>query len=81
MQHGRVVRCGNRWLTLRVCVRVLGMCAGALNLPTTQDVEKYFMTNPIPLKEKVCIIFHCEFSSHRGPVLYAHLLLLCLHLF
>lgn len=49
-----------------------------MNLPTTQDVEKYFMTNPIPLKEKVCIIFHCEFSSHRGPVLYVHLLLLLL---
>jgi hypothetical protein len=44
---------------------------GALNLNTTYDVEKHFMLNPIPLKEKVCIIFHCEFSSHRGPVLYA----------
>jgi hypothetical protein len=42
-----------------------------LNLNTTQDVEKHFMLHPLPLKEKVCIIFHCEFSSHRGPVLYA----------
>lgn len=50
-----------------------GHIRGALNLPTTQDVEKYFMTNPIPLKEKVCIIFHCEFSSHRGPVLCRYL--------
>ncbi len=35
-----------------------------------QSVEKMFMEKPITLKERVCIIFHCEFSSHRGPTLY-----------
>jgi len=50
-----------------------GAYKGSLNLKTTQEVEKEFILTPIPLGEKVCIVFHCEFSSHRGPVLYGHI--------
>ncbi|XP_032532432.1 M-phase inducer phosphatase 2-like isoform X3 [Chiroxiphia lanceolata] len=43
---------------------------GAVNLPLHQDVEQFLLDQPIlPLdtSKRVIIIFHCEFSAHRGP--------------
>ncbi|XP_029450001.1 M-phase inducer phosphatase 2 [Rhinatrema bivittatum] len=47
-----------------------GHIKGAINLPMEQDVEDYLLKKPIvPLNEekRVILIFHCEFSSERGP--------------
>ncbi|XP_053560299.1 M-phase inducer phosphatase 2 [Bombina bombina] len=47
-----------------------GHIRGAVNLPLEHDVEGFLLTNPIvPVNEdkRVIIIFHCEFSSERGP--------------
>ncbi|KAL6076575.1 M-phase inducer phosphatase 1 [Balamuthia mandrillaris] len=44
-----------------------GHIRGALNLSTQQEVKEKFMDEPSALGERVCIVFHCEFSSHRGP--------------
>ncbi|CAI9613853.1 unnamed protein product [Staurois parvus] len=47
-----------------------GHIKGAVNLPLEQDVEEFLMKTPIvPTSEdkRVIIIFHCEFSSERGP--------------
>ncbi|XP_027563766.1 M-phase inducer phosphatase 2-like isoform X2 [Neopelma chrysocephalum] len=43
---------------------------GAVNLPLQRDVEQFLLEQPIlPLdtSKRVIIIFHCEFSAHRGP--------------
>ena len=45
---------------------------GAKNLYTNDSIISEFMKNPIkPLdsSKRVVIIFHCEFSSERGPKL------------
>ncbi|XP_032532431.1 M-phase inducer phosphatase 2-like isoform X2 [Chiroxiphia lanceolata] len=47
-----------------------GHIKGAVNLPLHQDVEQFLLDQPIlPLdtSKRVIIIFHCEFSAHRGP--------------
>ncbi|XP_040191516.1 M-phase inducer phosphatase 2 [Rana temporaria] len=47
-----------------------GHIKNAVNLPLEQDIEEFLMKNPIiPTSEdkRVIIIFHCEFSSERGP--------------
>ncbi|XP_030046843.1 M-phase inducer phosphatase 2 isoform X2 [Microcaecilia unicolor] len=47
-----------------------GHIKGAINLPMEQDVEDYLLKNPIvPFHQdkRVILIFHCEFSSERGP--------------
>ncbi|PIO31038.1 hypothetical protein AB205_0157630, partial [Aquarana catesbeiana] len=47
-----------------------GHIKSAVNLPLEQDIEEFLMKNPIiPTSEdkRVIIIFHCEFSSERGP--------------
>ncbi|CAN2388316.1 positive regulation of cell cycle G2/M phase transition [Pristimantis euphronides] len=47
-----------------------GHIRGAVNLPLEHDVEAFLLKNPIvPSDEnkRVIIIFHCEFSSERGP--------------
>lgn len=47
-----------------------GHIRGAVNLPLEQDVEEFLLKNPIVPSSKdkrVIIIFHCEFSSERGP--------------
>ncbi|XP_043925446.1 M-phase inducer phosphatase 3 [Protopterus annectens] len=47
-----------------------GHIKGALNLHKLNEVYEYFLANPlIPKSEnkRIIIIFHCEFSSERGP--------------
>uniref|UniRef100_A0A8C1V8N9 M-phase inducer phosphatase n=1 Tax=Cyprinus carpio TaxID=7962 RepID=A0A8C1V8N9_CYPCA len=47
-----------------------GHIKGALNLHQEDEIEGYFLKNPIlpecP-KKRVLLVFHCEFSSERGP--------------
>eukprot|EP01089_Gocevia_fonbrunei_P021497 TRINITY_DN8378_c0_g1_i2.p1 TRINITY_DN8378_c0_g1~~TRINITY_DN8378_c0_g1_i2.p1 ORF type:complete len:469 (-),score=55.30 TRINITY_DN8378_c0_g1_i2:111-1517(-) len=47
-----------------------GHIKDAINLYTSGDIEQEFMKKPSTLHYRICIIFHCEFSSHRGPTLY-----------
>eukprot|EP00126_Sphaerothecum_destruens_P013514 Sdes_comp23140_c0_seq1m21442 len=49
-----------------------GHIQGALNLFREEDVTKMFFSNPI-IGKRICIIFHCEFSSKRGPKMCQHL--------
>ncbi|XP_018104661.1 cell division cycle 25B L homeolog isoform X1 [Xenopus laevis] len=47
-----------------------GHIKGALNLPLEQDVEDFLLKKPILPEspdKRVIVIFHCEFSSERGP--------------
>lgn len=42
---------------------------GAVNLHMEEDVEDFLLKNPIPpsKNKRVIVVFHCEFSSERGP--------------
>uniref|UniRef100_A0A8B9ZI20 M-phase inducer phosphatase n=1 Tax=Anas platyrhynchos TaxID=8839 RepID=A0A8B9ZI20_ANAPL len=47
-----------------------GHIKGAVNLPMEQDVEEFLLKKPIvpfDASKRVILIFHCEFSSERGP--------------
>uniref|UniRef100_A0A8C3SJV9 M-phase inducer phosphatase n=1 Tax=Chelydra serpentina TaxID=8475 RepID=A0A8C3SJV9_CHESE len=47
-----------------------GHIKGAVNLPLEQDIEDFLLKNPIvpfDVQKRVIVIFHCEFSSERGP--------------
>ncbi|KAM3928701.1 M-phase inducer phosphatase 1 [Leptodactylus fuscus] len=46
-----------------------GHIRGAINLFMEQEVEDYLLKNPFQAQDskRVIIIFHCEFSSERGP--------------
>ncbi|XP_068130189.1 M-phase inducer phosphatase 2 [Hyperolius riggenbachi] len=47
-----------------------GHIKGAVNLPLEQDIEDFLMKKPfVPSSEdkRVIVIFHCEYSSERGP--------------
>ncbi|KAM9308103.1 M-phase inducer phosphatase 1 [Gastrophryne carolinensis] len=46
-----------------------GHIKGAINLHMEQDMEDYFLKCPIQSHsaKRVIVIFHCEFSSERGP--------------
>ncbi|XP_062462311.1 M-phase inducer phosphatase 2 [Pezoporus occidentalis] len=47
-----------------------GHIKGAVNLPLEQDVEEFLLRKPIvpcDASKRVIVIFHCEFSSERGP--------------
>ncbi|KAG8453269.1 hypothetical protein GDO86_000050 [Hymenochirus boettgeri] len=47
-----------------------GHIKGAVNLPLEHDVEEFLLKNPIvpgSPEKRVIVIFHCEFSSERGP--------------
>ncbi|NXM70261.1 MPIP1 phosphatase, partial [Serilophus lunatus] len=46
-----------------------GHIKGAINLHMEEDVENYLLKKPIlPSEDKrVIVVFHCEFSSERGP--------------
>lgn len=48
-----------------------GHVQSAVHVPTLQDMEQLLQENP-PTEngERVCIVFHCEFSKQRGPSLY-----------
>uniref|UniRef100_A0A8D1ULJ9 M-phase inducer phosphatase n=1 Tax=Sus scrofa TaxID=9823 RepID=A0A8D1ULJ9_PIG len=42
----------------------------AVNLPLERDAENFLLQNPITprsLDKRIILIFHCEFSSERGP--------------
>lgn len=52
--------------------RVLGPALpsqGAVNLHMEEDVEDFLLKKPIQPagNKRVIIVFHCEFSSERGP--------------
>jgi len=49
-----------------------GHIKGAINLPREEDPELFLIkeTQYHSLVEKLCLVFHCEFSSHRGPKAY-----------
>jgi len=49
-----------------------GHISGALNVPKEQDLENLFIKcdDYHALGDKLCLVFHCEFSSHRGPKAY-----------
>ncbi|CAB1330408.1 unnamed protein product [Coregonus sp. 'balchen'] len=47
-----------------------GHIKGALNLHQEEQIEEYLLRSPIaPLSpdHRVLLVFHCEFSSERGP--------------
>ncbi|XP_009976527.1 PREDICTED: M-phase inducer phosphatase 1, partial [Tauraco erythrolophus] len=46
-----------------------GHIKGAVNLHMEEDVEDYLLKKPIQPAEnkRVIVVFHCEFSSERGP--------------
>ncbi|XP_069832381.1 M-phase inducer phosphatase 2 [Dendropsophus ebraccatus] len=47
-----------------------GHITGAVNLPMEQDVADFLLKKPIVSSsedKRVIVIFHCEFSSERGP--------------
>ncbi|XP_054847267.1 M-phase inducer phosphatase 1 isoform X2 [Eublepharis macularius] len=46
-----------------------GHIKGAVNLHMEEDVEDFLLKKPIvsPDSKRVIIVFHCEFSSERGP--------------
>ncbi|NXX79763.1 MPIP1 phosphatase, partial [Urocolius indicus] len=46
-----------------------GHIKGAVNLHMEEDVEEYLLKKPIQPSDnkRVIIVFHCEFSSERGP--------------
>ncbi|XP_033920663.1 M-phase inducer phosphatase 2 [Melopsittacus undulatus] len=47
-----------------------GHIKGAVNLPLERDAEEFLLRNPIvscDTSKRIILIFHCEFSSERGP--------------
>ncbi|NXF12612.1 MPIP1 phosphatase, partial [Smithornis capensis] len=46
-----------------------GHIKGAINLHMEEDVENFLLKKPIQPSEnkRVIVVFHCEFSSERGP--------------
>ncbi|CAH6787846.1 M-phase inducer phosphatase 2 [Phodopus roborovskii] len=47
-----------------------GHIKNAVNLPLERDVETFLLQHPIKpcsLDKRIILIFHCEFSSERGP--------------
>ncbi|XP_034262074.1 M-phase inducer phosphatase 2 isoform X2 [Pantherophis guttatus] len=47
-----------------------GHIKGAVNLPLEKDVEDFLLKKPIvpsDAAKRVIVVFHCEFSSERGP--------------
>uniref|UniRef100_H9GLP2 M-phase inducer phosphatase n=1 Tax=Anolis carolinensis TaxID=28377 RepID=H9GLP2_ANOCA len=47
-----------------------GHIKGAVNLPLEKDVEEFLLQKPMvpsDSSKRVIVVFHCEFSSERGP--------------
>ncbi|NWX39640.1 MPIP2 phosphatase, partial [Steatornis caripensis] len=47
-----------------------GHIKGAVNLPLARDAEEFLLRKPIvpsDASKRVIVVFHCEFSSERGP--------------
>ncbi|EGW31314.1 uncharacterized protein SPAPADRAFT_61885 [Spathaspora passalidarum NRRL Y-27907] len=50
-----------------------GHIIGAINLSTKQELETKFLSSMSPSNIKRLIVFHCEFSVFRGPIMARHL--------
>lgn len=50
-----------------------GHIKDAINIKTEEAIEEKFFNEILPESKQMAIIFHCEFSSCRGPKLYRHL--------
>jgi M-phase inducer tyrosine phosphatase len=54
-----------------------GQISGAINLNTKDAVQEYFFGDSQRIKQfmldRTIIIFHCEFSQRRAPILYSYL--------
>lgn len=64
--HGGGVHCPGPglWPDLRLLWQT------AVNLPLERDAETFLLQSPITprsLDKRIILIFHCEFSSERGP--------------
>ncbi|KAK9729778.1 m-phase inducer phosphatase [Basidiobolus ranarum] len=49
-----------------------GHIKGAINLSSKDELEKYFLKN-FESSKRTVIVFHCEYSSQRGPRMALHL--------
>lgn len=49
-----------------------GHIEGAININTKERLEDVLLSQ-IPKNERVLLIFHCEYSAHRGPRMAMHL--------
>jgi len=49
-----------------------GHIVGAVNFPREEDLAKFLIdeVHHQGYGENICLVFHCEFSSHRGPRAY-----------
>lgn len=77
----RKVLLSQMWVTEQLAAERMGMCSrwglifvpasqNAVNLPLEKDAETFLLESPIMpcnLDKRVILIFHCEFSSERGP--------------
>lgn len=52
-----------------------GHIINAINVNQSDDLEEIFYSL-LKDSQNICIIFHCEFSSHRGPKMYENELFL-----
>lgn len=50
-----------------------GHINGALNINTKAKLEQTLINNAQETDERVLLVFHCEYSAFRGPLLAAHL--------
>ena len=54
-----------------------GQISGAINLNTKYAIQEYFFGDSQRIKQfmmdRTIIIFHCEFSQRRAPILYSYL--------
>jgi len=50
-----------------------GHIEGAINLPSLKDIEERFPVDPEMCADNKLFLFHCEFSSKRGPAGINHL--------